>query len=756
MAIYDAGTASLSADGTVTGVGTTWRQPLTLIRVGATMIFNTTPASIVTIAEIISDTEIRVFNDKGFTAPAGTQYSILAHDGITVQGLAQDVAETLRYYQSRETEVAAAVDAFNNFDVDTFQQNVTNVSNQSKQVSSDAAQVAADRAQVSSDKDSSALSASSALDSAQRAESAANSIDANNILTKDGNLSGLIDVIQARENLGILSAIDSRPQLRSSSYSNLLQAVTDAVSKGYDLLIDRAENITQPIRLSLSGKDFSIKSTADGWINFTPSDLDTYYQVLTFDGTGTERLVTEVKIDGGKVRGQGRAVVGIASNYVAYHKESSEMRNISAGVNCTGAKLHECIGAYYYNVFQQLASQDWSAGVYGYGCVPIACKTVIISCCTFGTESMPLDRHSVYSSSRDDGTGYNDFVFVSKNNCYMRDYLSESAETTFERCFKFIGTKNVVVDSNVVIGGYGGVLITCRKDQRVNYVGVSNNSFRVFSSGVEVSYQDAAAQDQSTATWSLGTLKVNDNRFDLTTNVSGVSNGIAWRNVDKVYDFNNCYTQLSYPSSVGLAVFYPRTDRIRSSLFISKGSHYSGFNNITREMAPTVTSIELTCQNAVSSQTPLNATGANNQYAFVRSIDGSASWRTYAGSPIPGFRYFDSILDKVIYNSGAGIWNDESGFLSVGPLSSRPNGVPVNFRYWEQDQSRYVVWTGSTWVLSTKSFSPTPLSATTAQIKAIDKAILGYGHVIYDTTAKKPAFFDQLAQAWKYADGTAI
>ena len=164
MAIYDAGIASLAADGTVTGVGTTWRQPLTLIRVGATMIFNTTPASIVTIAEIISDTEIRVFNDKGFTAPTGTQYSILAHDGITVQGLAQDVAETLRYYQSRETEVAAAVDAFNQFDADAFHQNVTNVNNQSQQVSNDAAQVAADRA-------SSELSASSALSSSNSAAS---------------------------------------------------------------------------------------------------------------------------------------------------------------------------------------------------------------------------------------------------------------------------------------------------------------------------------------------------------------------------------------------------------------------------------------------------------------------------------------------------------------------------------------------------------------------------------------------------------
>lgn len=174
MSIYDAGSASLSTDGTVTGVGTTWRQPLTLIRVGATMIFNTTPASIVTIAEIISDTEIRVFNDKGFTAPAGTQYSILAHDGITVQGLAQDVAETLRYYQSRETEVAAAVDAFNQFDADVFQQNVTNVSNQSKQVAADALQVSADKSQVSADRDSASQSASEALSDKNLAETYAN------------------------------------------------------------------------------------------------------------------------------------------------------------------------------------------------------------------------------------------------------------------------------------------------------------------------------------------------------------------------------------------------------------------------------------------------------------------------------------------------------------------------------------------------------------------------------------------------------
>lgn len=100
MAIYDSGTASLAANGAVTGVGTTWMAPLTLIRVGATIVFKTEPVNIYTISEIISDTQINVYNPKSETIPAGTGYAILAHDGITVQGLAQDVAETLRYYQS--------------------------------------------------------------------------------------------------------------------------------------------------------------------------------------------------------------------------------------------------------------------------------------------------------------------------------------------------------------------------------------------------------------------------------------------------------------------------------------------------------------------------------------------------------------------------------------------------------------------------------------------------------------------------------
>lgn len=174
MAIYDAGTASLAASGTVTGVGTTWMAPLTLIRVGATIVFKTEPVKIYTISEIISDTQINVYNPNSETVPAGTGYAILAHDGITVQGLAQDVAETLRYYQSQESYVAQAVEAFGNFDATDFNQKVSLA-----QSSAEASQLSADSASASaaSSESSASQATQSAADSQQSAVSASNWAD---------------------------------------------------------------------------------------------------------------------------------------------------------------------------------------------------------------------------------------------------------------------------------------------------------------------------------------------------------------------------------------------------------------------------------------------------------------------------------------------------------------------------------------------------------------------------------------------------
>ena len=267
MAIYDLGTASLAANGEVTGVGTTWKAPLTLIRVGATIVFKTEPVKIYTISEIISDTQINVYNPNSETVPAGTGYAILAHDGITVQGLAQDVAETLRYYQSRETEVSDAVDAFNNFDANDFETKVSQVNSQHGDVVTIASQVSSDASQVSADKDSAYASSVSAQNSANIAESAADSVS--------GSLVGNFDdgVTLQSKNQVIIQFIDGYANqfLWSGSFPKVVPAgstpeSTGGVGLGAWLSVGDASlrsDMDKPTGAGLSGFDKSVDYADD-------------------------------------------------------------------------------------------------------------------------------------------------------------------------------------------------------------------------------------------------------------------------------------------------------------------------------------------------------------------------------------------------------------------------------------------------------------------------------------------------------------
>ena len=121
MAIYRTGQASMDAQGYITGYGTKWREQLTLIRPGATIFFLTNPMQAAVITEVISDTSIRAITTGGAVV-AKTNYLIMLHDSITVDGLAQDVAETLRYYQGKETEFARFIEVIETFDWDKLQQ----------------------------------------------------------------------------------------------------------------------------------------------------------------------------------------------------------------------------------------------------------------------------------------------------------------------------------------------------------------------------------------------------------------------------------------------------------------------------------------------------------------------------------------------------------------------------------------------------------------------------------------------------------
>lgn len=139
MALYRIGTAAMDAQGVITGTGTKWREPLSLIRTGATIVFLEQPViQLAVISEIVSDTEMKAISTDGAVVPDG-KYVILLNDSLTVDGMAQDVAETLRYYQSKETVIEEAIEFFKNFDLKKLQDLVN-------QIKGDAQQVALDRA----------------------------------------------------------------------------------------------------------------------------------------------------------------------------------------------------------------------------------------------------------------------------------------------------------------------------------------------------------------------------------------------------------------------------------------------------------------------------------------------------------------------------------------------------------------------------------------------------------------------------------
>lgn len=109
--IYTTGTIAVSGN-TVTGTGTEFNAALSLIRVGCTLIAISDPVQIFSITEVKSATSLSVTPAASPAISAGTKFSILLSDSISVDGLAQDVAETLRYYQGKESEIADAVEFF--------------------------------------------------------------------------------------------------------------------------------------------------------------------------------------------------------------------------------------------------------------------------------------------------------------------------------------------------------------------------------------------------------------------------------------------------------------------------------------------------------------------------------------------------------------------------------------------------------------------------------------------------------------------
>jgi len=96
--IYTTGTIAVSGN-TLTGTGTNFTAAGSLIRNGCTVIVFSTPVQVFQITAIGSATSLTVTPAANPAIAAGTRYAILLSDSLSVDGLAQDIAETFGMYQ---------------------------------------------------------------------------------------------------------------------------------------------------------------------------------------------------------------------------------------------------------------------------------------------------------------------------------------------------------------------------------------------------------------------------------------------------------------------------------------------------------------------------------------------------------------------------------------------------------------------------------------------------------------------------------
>lgn len=171
MALYRQGKAAMDANGVITGTGTKWQSALSLIRPGSTIMFLSSPIQMAVINKVVSDTQINAITTNGAVVPS-SDYAILLSDSLTVDGLAQDVAETLRYYQSQETVIADAVEFFKDFDLEALQNLANQVKADSEAADASAAAAAASEGAAKTSETNSKASEQAALTARQQAGSA--------------------------------------------------------------------------------------------------------------------------------------------------------------------------------------------------------------------------------------------------------------------------------------------------------------------------------------------------------------------------------------------------------------------------------------------------------------------------------------------------------------------------------------------------------------------------------------------------------
>lgn len=257
MAIYRKGTASVDASGKMTGTGTEWMQALSLIRVGATVILLSGSKPVIgSIAEIISDTEINLIGTDSQTAAYG-DYVILLSDSLTVDGLAQDIAETLRYYQGKESAIDGLIDSIEGYL--NRAESSANASEVSRQESAASASEAARQVALASDQV--ALASDQVLAAKYQADSAAGSASSSHASATQASDSAQLASTKASESASSQAAASVSADQASTSAT----AAKDSEVKAKQSADSASATLSASAMKAQNLNDLQNKSTA--WAN---------------------------------------------------------------------------------------------------------------------------------------------------------------------------------------------------------------------------------------------------------------------------------------------------------------------------------------------------------------------------------------------------------------------------------------------------------------------------------------------------------
>lgn len=484
-------------------------------------------------------------------------------------------------------------------------------------------------------------------------------------------------------------------------------------------------------------------------------------EMLKTNGTGTYTniCITGLIIDAGKANGDNMIrVCAQLYNVTNLRIINSIFRHGSAAIGldtCEDVWIeHNLIEGMY----QQTNAAAVSPGVYGYGVVVNESNNVYIENNIIGSEK-PLsdaawiDRHAVYVSNHGTAQAINSSrVFVRHNSIVMKTYTTDAdTVTNFEYALKSIGGNFIEFEQNTVINGAGGVLLAYNYLNGVSIKIAHNHFIDILKRGVWVLEQIA-----NPGAVSFENVIIRDNYFKIK---GTYAIGVSWKNVKDMQIEDNVFIATDTASTSPCLSAYTLTDgnTVPATLIRSRGNRIKGFQRVG--YINNVTNFE-SDEYVESISTP------GTPYEFIESVTNKKmkiknmtpyAYKTQTTAGLAGLTYFDEDFgyDIRCVQANPSIWKDAADKQVVGTASTRPNiaTIPVGFKFWEQDQNRFVYWTGFDW--STNN-TIVPAYGTKAEILAINGGSSYSNNFIYNTDDKKPYWWDPVATKWKDSAGTIL